>query len=103
MSGSVYALAVVSAAGGRRGISALYSILGAQSEGGNNLLMDAIYGYADSEDDNAEDEEDREAEQEAVIDEDVVIAAQNAVEKASNDKSWHLRQRRGECRAAWRR
>jgi H+/Cl- antiporter ClcA len=64
-------------------ISALYSILGAQSEGGNNLLMDAIYGFEDDEE-NDEDEA-REDDHESVIDEDVAVAAQNAVEKAKDE------------------
>jgi H+/Cl- antiporter ClcA len=68
-------------------ISALYSILGAQSEGGNNLLMDAIYGF---EDDEEHDEQPDEAgaledEQESIIDESVEVAAQNAVEKAKDE------------------
>lgn len=71
-------------------ISALYSILGAQAEGGNNLLMDAIYGFEDDESDEDEDEEDssesdaHEDDHQTIIDEDIAVAAQNAVEKAED-------------------
>ncbi len=65
------------------GISALYSILGAQSEGGNNLLMDAIYGFED--DDEHEDPlSQQEDEPEIVAEESVEVAAENAVEKAED-------------------
>jgi H+/Cl- antiporter ClcA len=66
-------------------ISALYSILGAQSEGGNNLLMDAIYEFEDEHDEDDEDEHDDIPVAETPVGNGVESAAENAVEKAEDE------------------